>query len=112
MLEATESGIESSIRDPLARQQRSSLARVDGREVDWPLMPTSCTMRRRKRENSVVVNTQKSAKLGEEPAVCSTSNLYAWSVFGLTFLLMMSDFISRQVIVAIFPFLKAEWALQ
>lgn len=59
----------------------------------------------------MAVNTQTSAKLDGEPAVFSASTVYAWSVFGLTFLLMMSDFISRQVIVAIFPFLKAEWAL-
>lgn len=67
-------------------------------------------MRRREREN-VVLNTQTSAKLDDEPAAGSASKLYAWSVFVLTFLLMMSDFISRQVIVSIFPFLKAEWAL-
>lgn len=57
------------------------------------------------------MNTQTSANLNEEPAVFSAPNLYAWAVFALTFLLMMSDFISRQVIVAIFPFLKSEWAL-
>lgn len=59
----------------------------------------------------MALNSQKSAKLDREPAVVSVSNVYAWSVFALTFLLMMSDFISRQVIVAIFPLLKAEWAL-
>lgn len=59
----------------------------------------------------MAVNRQTSAKLDGEPAVFSASTVYAWSVFGLTFLLMMSDFISRQVIVAIFPFLKVEWAL-
>ena len=39
------------------------------------------------------------------------SRLYAWSVFALTFGLMLSDFMSRQVISAIFPFLKSDWAL-
>jgi len=36
---------------------------------------------------------------------------YAWIVFGLTFALMMSDYMSRQVMNAVFPFIKAEWAL-
>ncbi|MEB2519025.1 MFS transporter [Pseudomonas sp. YuFO20] len=36
---------------------------------------------------------------------------YAWLVFALTFGLMLSDYMSRQVINAVFPSLKAEWAL-
>lgn len=36
---------------------------------------------------------------------------YAWMVFALTFGLMLSDYMSRQVINAIFPSLKAECAL-
>lgn len=36
---------------------------------------------------------------------------YAWLVFALTFALMLSDYMSRQVINAVFPSLKAEWAL-
>jgi len=36
---------------------------------------------------------------------------YAWIVFALTFALMMSDYMSRQVMNAVFPFIKAEWAL-
>ncbi len=36
---------------------------------------------------------------------------YAWLVFVLTFGLMLSDYMSRQVINAVFPSLKAEWAL-
>jgi MFS family permease len=39
------------------------------------------------------------------------SRVYAWAVFALTFGLMLSDYLSRQVIGAVFPFLKAEWAL-
>jgi predicted MFS family arabinose efflux permease len=31
--------------------------------------------------------------------------------FAMTFALMLSDYLSRQVIAAVFPFLKAEWAL-
>jgi len=36
---------------------------------------------------------------------------YAWLVFGMTFLLMLFDFIDRQIIVSMFPHLKAEWDL-
>jgi len=39
------------------------------------------------------------------------SRVYAWAVFALTFGLMLSDYLSRQVVGAVFPFLKAEWAL-
>ena len=35
----------------------------------------------------------------------------AWIAFALTFGLMMSDYISRQVLIAVFPYLKAEWGL-
>lgn len=36
---------------------------------------------------------------------------YAWLVFAMVFGLMLSDYLSRQVANAVFPFLKAEWAL-
>ena len=36
---------------------------------------------------------------------------YPWLVFALTFGLLLSDYMSRQVLSAVFPFLKAEWAL-
>jgi len=39
------------------------------------------------------------------------SRAYAWIAFALVVGLMLSDYLSRQVINAIFPFLKAEWAL-
>ena len=39
------------------------------------------------------------------------SRIYSWAVFALTFGLMLSDYLSRQVIGAVFPSLKAEWAL-
>ena len=42
------------------------------------------------------------------PAVSRT---YAWVVFALTFGLLISDYMSRQVLNAVFPLLKAEWAL-
>jgi len=41
----------------------------------------------------------------------SASRAYAWIAFALVIGLMLSDYLSRQVINAIFPFLKADWAL-
>src|SRR5262245_51377695 len=36
---------------------------------------------------------------------------YAWIVFALTFGLLVSDYMSRQVLNAVFPLLKADWGL-
>ncbi|UVJ45376.1 MFS transporter [Pseudomonas sp. LS1212] len=36
---------------------------------------------------------------------------YAWIVFALTFGLLISDYMSRQVLNAVFPMLKSEWVL-
>ena len=36
---------------------------------------------------------------------------YAWVVFALTFGLLISDYMARQVLNAAFPLLKAEWGL-
>ncbi|MBC6983291.1 MFS transporter [Caulobacter sp. 17J80-11] len=36
---------------------------------------------------------------------------YAWVVFALTFGLLISDYMSRQVLNAVFPLLKTEWGL-
>ena len=36
---------------------------------------------------------------------------YAWIVFALTFGLLISDYMSRQVLNAVFPLLKSEWML-
>ena len=35
----------------------------------------------------------------------------AWFAFAMTMGLMLFDYIDRQVIVSLFPYLKAEWAL-
>jgi len=37
--------------------------------------------------------------------------IFPWVVFLLTFALLLSDYMSRQVLSAVFPFLKADWAL-
>jgi MFS family permease len=47
----------------------------------------------------------------ESDAGVSVSRKYAWIVFAVTFGLLLSDYMSRQVLNAVFPHLKAEWAL-
>ena len=54
--------------------------------------------------------------LAERPVVdrapsARSRRVFPWVVFTLTFALLLSDYMSRQVLSAIFPFLKAEWAL-
>jgi MFS family permease len=39
------------------------------------------------------------------------SRPYAWLVFALTFGLLLSDYMSRQVLNAVFPLLKTDWGL-
>jgi MFS transporter, Spinster family, sphingosine-1-phosphate transporter len=36
---------------------------------------------------------------------------YAWSVFAVLFALMVVDYVDRQVVVSMFPHLKAQWSL-
>jgi MFS family permease len=47
----------------------------------------------------------------EEDTSVGISRRYAWVVFALTFGLLISDYMSRQVLNAVFPTLKGEWAL-
>ncbi|WP_124711415.1 MFS transporter [Gordonia insulae] len=58
--------------------------------------------------SSVSTSTDGVATAARRPARRSR---YPWIVFALTFGLLLSDYMSRQVLSAIFPFLKAEWAL-
>ena len=46
-------------------------------------------------------------RLGGKPDVSA----YAWLVFALTFGLLISDYMARQVLSAVFPLLKVEWSL-
>jgi MFS family permease len=46
-----------------------------------------------------------------ELAVHTAPRRYAWVVLGLTIGLMLSDYMSRQVLNAVFPALKAVWSL-
>lgn len=41
----------------------------------------------------------------------SVPRAYAWVIFALTFGLLISDYMSRQVLNAVFPLLKSEWLL-
>ncbi|MFJ5274717.1 MFS transporter [Streptomyces sp. NPDC088358] len=41
----------------------------------------------------------------------AVSRRYAWVVFALSFGLLLSDYMSRQVLNAVFPMLKAQWLL-
>lgn len=45
------------------------------------------------------------------PGVGAPSKIFPWVVFTLIFGLMMSDYMSRQVLSSVFPVLKAEWDL-
>ncbi|MFE3381808.1 MFS transporter [Streptomyces anulatus] len=45
------------------------------------------------------------------PTGSRKSSAYPWIVFALTFALLLSDYMSRQVLNAVFPLLKSEWAL-
>ncbi len=48
---------------------------------------------------------------GDVDAPYPVSRRYVWMAFAVTFGLMLSDYLSRQVINAVFPFLKADWGL-
>ncbi|HUL94469.1 MAG TPA: MFS transporter [Usitatibacter sp.] len=45
------------------------------------------------------------------PVSTSVSRTFAWIVFALIFGLLLSDYMSRQVLNSVFPLLKAEWSL-
>ena len=51
------------------------------------------------------------ADAGSIPYTPKVSRTFAWIVFALTFGLLLSDYMSRQVLNAVFPVLKAEWGL-
>lgn len=57
------------------------------------------------------LHTAGTAVPGTSPSVPAVSRRYAWLVFALSFGLLLSDYMSRQVLIAVFPLLKAEWLL-
>ncbi|MEU0506700.1 MFS transporter [Nocardia sp. NPDC005998] len=58
------------------------------------------------------LHTTPTDRSTDTPAASSArSRIFPWIVFGLTFGLMVSDYMSRQVLSAVFPLLKSEWGL-
>lgn len=47
----------------------------------------------------------------DDDAAVAVARPYAWIVFALTFGLLISDYMSRQVLNAVFPLLKSQWEL-
>src|SRR3954470_12896783 len=47
----------------------------------------------------------------QEAPTKKAGRVFPWLVFALTFGLLLSDYMSRQVLSSVFPFLKLEWAL-
>src|SRR5690242_11035375 len=57
------------------------------------------------------MSTQVTQAVVDPAASPRARRVFPWVVFTLTFALLLSDYMSRQVLSAVFPFLKAEWAL-
>lgn len=49
--------------------------------------------------------------MNKAAAIRPNVSAYAWLVFALTFGLLISDYMARQVLSAVFPLLKSEWHL-
>ncbi|MEV6212564.1 MFS transporter [Kitasatospora sp. NPDC051914] len=56
-------------------------------------------------------NAEPAAAPAAQVPAPAVSRRYAWMVFALSFGLLLSDYMSRQVLNAVFPLLKAEWLL-
>ena len=52
-----------------------------------------------------------SQRAGDGGETVTRATAYGWLVFALAFGLLISDYMARQVLNAVFPLLKAEWAL-
>ncbi|BDD91947.1 MFS transporter [Pandoraea sp. NE5] len=58
------------------------------------------------------MNVYTNSVMPADPAAApSGTRAYAWVVFALMFCLLLSDYMSRQAINALFPILKVEWQL-
>lgn len=57
------------------------------------------------------MTTQNAVSVPAPASGRTRTTTYAWIVFALAFGLLLSDYMSRQVLSAVFPVLKAEWAL-
>ena len=56
---------------------------------------------------SIAIHHTEFDAAGSRPA----TRRYAWSVFAIIFALMIVDYVDRQVVVSMFPHLKAQWDL-
>jgi predicted alpha/beta hydrolase family esterase/predicted MFS family arabinose efflux permease len=66
---------------------------------------------RRPRERSGRLAVISAPPAGDAIGARLVSRPFAWVVFGLIFGLLLSDYMSRQVLNSVFPLLKAEWGL-
>ena len=60
---------------------------------------------------SPTISGTSDAVPAEPPAATSDTRAYAWVVFALMFFLLLSDYMSRQALNALFPILKAQWQI-
>src|SRR6188474_1862020 len=98
-----------------AGASRSTSIRLTRSEM---LLPRIASCNRAKRSARRSSSSDKAMQLSYSSAAgeCAEGERagagnYAWLVFALTFGLLLSDYMSRQVLNAVFPLLKAEWAL-
>jgi MFS family permease len=66
---------------------------------------------RSKSNNQETDLTIYTAESGAQTGATSVPRTYAWIVFALTFGLLLSDYMSRQVLNVVFPVIKLEWNL-
>jgi MFS family permease len=81
------------------------------RRTGPPLNPRSAEPARHELEETILYIHEVNAEAGDHPASPGVPRVYAWIVFALTFALLLSDYMSRQVLNAVFPLLKTAWGL-
>lgn len=62
-------------------------------------------------EETILLMQHAEPATGDFPVARSDVRAYAWVVFALTVGLLLSDYMSRQVLNAVFPLLKSAWHL-
>src|SRR5262245_34784853 len=92
---------------------RPSLASAMRRTADLPSAVSRATSSAEMSDASGIARSAAAIadRAGSQAAASDRVRGYAWIVFGLTFGLLVSDYMSRQVLNAVFPLLKAEWTL-
>jgi MFS family permease len=91
---------------------------VRRRPLDPPPVPGASGSRIDSSNWSFVMATLITERVGDtvvdRPSTAASPRArryFPWLVFALTFALLLSDYMSRQVLSAVFPFLKLEWGL-